>query len=408
MSELKKKKSQKENDSSKSLGDKKQSKETEKTLQNSSNSSTSNVDITTELVSCKYPVYCCSSNNNLIAVGGGGGKASTGVPNGINLFQWSKQDKIHRFKELELLVTPDCVSNMSFQNDKDTLAYGIDYTVHVVEYLNGKFRNQKEIDIRDATSGNSGLNKQGEKYEIQSMRFNQTNDRLLVLDNDKIIKIFNTENYKLLKVINSTHLKEINSFDIHPTSTYLATTSKDQSCKIINLLSGKVEHTLQYKHRKQTLAFRGCRFSPDSVYLYTCQSIPKSKQHPGCSVVSKWEFLNGICKEIQSKEFQNSHNTSFELSPNGKYLAIGTADSMITVLSAETLSKVDKWEPHGFIITDLKFSPDSSSVFSVSVDYTCRSHLIGQNSSSESNHMKIILILISLIVLILAYVYNKN
>eukprot|EP01132_Coremiostelium_polycephalum_P004881 gene4881-6087_t len=334
-----------------------------------------------DIVALRFPIFCCSGGGKgLIAAGGGGGTAKTGIPNGVSLFKWAASDSLadHKFIQLGTHDTKDCIPYLAFHEKEDIFAYGINSNCYIVEYSKGEFIVKKEFSITPEDK-DSPLN--NHKYELCQVKFSKNSDRLVTIGSDGLVRVWSLPSYSPIKSLPSNHADEINDFDIHPSSSYVVTTAKDKTCKILNILNGRIEKTLSYSHKDVALGFRGCRFSPDGLYLYTAQSLPRNKSFKGCTVVSKWGFPSG--KLELSNEIHSVHNTSFEISPNGKYLAIGTADSMITVIDTETLKRVDRWEAHGFIITGVCFSPDNDSVFSVSADYTAKSHKIGSGKKEQ-------------------------
>ncbi|KAF2069947.1 hypothetical protein CYY_008734 [Polysphondylium violaceum] len=339
-----------------------------------------------------YPIFCCSTSNSaekqLIAVGGGGGTSKTGIPNGITLFKWGQDSKFHT---LDTYNTIDCIPFVTFLDNKNIFAYPIGSMCYIVEYLgDSKFKELKSFDSSQSTSTSSTLtsstsstssDKKDEKYELRFIKFSKSGERLVTIGSDNVVKVWSYPSIQFIKSIPTSHSDEITDFDLNPASTHVVTTSRDKTCKIINILNGKVENTLKYKQKNQDLAFRGCRFSQNGLYLYTAQSLPRTKTFSSCTILSKWEFSTG--KEEFSKQVATVNNTSFELSPDGKRVAIGTADSFVSVFDIDTFNLIDRWEPHTFVITGICFSPDSSSIFSTSADYTCKSHKIGSSKSKK-------------------------
>jgi len=365
-----------------------------------------------------YPIFCCSTSTStelpIIAVGGGGGTSKTGVPNGITLFKWGEDSKFH---QLETYNTLDCIPLITFLDNKNVFAYPIGSMCYIVEYLGqGKFKELKSFDaqgsgssstssLASSTSSASSLaSSTNEKFELRFIKFSKNGERLVTIGSDNVIKIWSYPSIQFIKSIPTNHTDEITDFDFNPSSTHIATTSRDKSCKIINILSGKIENTLKYKQKNVDLAFRGCRFSNNGLYLYTAQSLPRTKTFNSCTVLSKWEFSTG--KEEFSKQVATVNNTSFELSPNGKRIAIGTADSCVSVYDIDTFNQIDRWEPHTFVITGICFSPDTSTIFSTSADYTCKSHKIGSSKSLKKLDFKLLVIL-ALFILLISFLLNK-
>ncbi|KAK5580376.1 hypothetical protein RB653_000392 [Dictyostelium firmibasis] len=415
---------------------------------------------TTDRIKLNYPIFCCSSSNNVktpyIVTGGGGGNSKTGVPNAITLLKWNLEgSSSSEFQLIDQMDTSDCIPYVAFNDNKNQVAYGIGTTCYIVDYKNNKLEKLSQFDINKNIPSNayhlaikassttttlqtsdtnenksSNINSENNKNnnnendelstpsseslcstssasmsgEIKLIKFNKDGDRIIIVDDKNLIKIWSLPSLNFIKMISTQHTAEITDIDIHPASTHLLTTSRDCSAKIINLLNGKIEFTLLHK-QKPKLVFRGGKFTSDGLYCYSAQSIPKGKNSMGCTVLSKWNFSTG--QEELFKEVDIYHNTCFSLSPDNKIIAIVTADGKITAYSSDTFKQLDKWEPHDFVVTGACFSPDSSTVFSSSADYNCKSHRIGFGSKSNSTKFFKVLFILAIVILILSLIFGQ-
>ncbi|EGG20819.1 WD-40 repeat-containing protein [Cavenderia fasciculata] len=326
----------------------------------------------------KYPLFSCASggNTDLVAVGGGGGVSKTGVPNGVTVFRWVEG----MLQQLETLTADDCVSNIAFHPSLDQFAYGTRSNCHIVNFNNKLTSFEvkqtfESIPPKESKKVEESSGKREEPLLQQTCRYNRDGNRLITGGSDNSVRVWKMPECKLLNTLRGEHSDEITDVDIHPHGSHIVTTSKDKTCRVWNLVSGKVEHTFRRKHNGVDLGFRGCRFSVDGLSIFVVLSTPRGKNTAGIAIVSQYNLATG--REEQTRQVHTVHNTCFELSPNGKYLAIGTGDSFITVVDTDSLKRVDRWEPHEFVITGIAFSPDSQNVVSVSADYTITAHKIG-------------------------------
>ncbi|EAL64376.1 WD-40 repeat-containing protein [Dictyostelium discoideum AX4] len=412
---------------------------------------------TTDKIKLNYPVFCCSSSTNVkspyIVTGGGGGNSKTGVPNAITLLKWNLEgSSSSEFQLIDQMDTEDCIPYVTFNDSKNQIAYPVGTICHIVDYKNDKLEKVLQFDINknipsnayhlaikatssspslnDVKSNEANTNNENESTttttpssasasstpslcsttltslstEIKLIKFNKDGDRIIIVDDKNLIKVWSLPSLNFIKIISPQHSGEITDIDIHPASSHILTTSRDCSAKIINLLNGKIEFTLLHK-QKPKLVFRGCKFTSDGLYCYTAQSIPKGKNSIGCTVLSKWNFTTG--KEESFKEVDIYHNTCFALSSDNKTIVIVTADAKITAYNSETFKPLDKWEPHDFVVTGACFSPDNSTIFSSSADYNCKSHRIGFGSKSNSTKLIKALFILAIIVLILSLIFAQ-
>ncbi|GAM21317.1 hypothetical protein SAMD00019534_044920 [Acytostelium subglobosum LB1] len=371
-------------------------------------SSTSSTPTSITEYSLRYPIFCCASGgkSKLLAVGGGGGASKTGIPNGVALFKWNGT----KFTFLAEHTTADCITNLAMHPTADTFAYSIGNKCYVVNFnaSNKTFVHFKQFEsvsrfqaevgspnssdsgeeemTHSDTSSKSSAQVKNVPLEQYCCRYSPAGDLLVTSGSDRSIKVWEVPAYTLAHEINNCHTDEVTSLDVNNSNTYMVTTSKDKTCKVWNLLSGRVEQVLHYDIGGQELTFRGCRFLDGGLNLLTCMSRPKSGKVGGCTYVGKWKVASGKL-EASQQIHGKMHNTCMELSANQKTLAVGTADSNVTAIKVGTLSRVDRWEPHDFVITGVTFSPDNESVCSVSANYSLKSHKVTPRLIvSESTH----------------------
>eukprot|EP01133_Synstelium_polycarpum_P007241 gene7241-8418_t len=395
-----------------------------KTTNSGSTTTTATTTTTTpEVVAVKedllrYPIFCCATGgkSGIVAVGGGGGAQRTGIPNGLQLYKWVDG----KIAQLAPHATLDCVPNVAIHPTEDLIAYGIGPTCHIVEYnrhtdvfasitsfktveideqptttspapeqkkdkkktpskspSNGKDKDTTETEETAAPApATPVVKKNAPPVEQLSVRFNKSGDKLVTAGSDNVVRVWSVPKYTMVKSLTVGHTDEITDIDIHPQASHIITTSKDKTARLWNLLSGKVEHTLRVKHNGIDLGFRGARFSrPDGLALYTAASMPRGKAFNGCTVLTRWNTVTG--EQEAQMLVHTLHNTCMEMSPSGRYIAIGTADSYVSVIDTTTMRRVDRWEPHDFVITGLCFSPDNEHVLSVSANYEVKTHQIG-------------------------------
>ncbi|EFA82413.1 WD-40 repeat-containing protein [Heterostelium album PN500] len=401
----------------------------------------------------KYPLFCCGSGgkSKLVAVGGGGGKSKTGVANGIALYRWC-EDGIH-VEQVGTYKADDCVTNVDIHPKKDNIAIIVSQQFLILDFKkdntfvllhqfdlipeesnsndsdnsssnssSGKGKNKKNskqagekdgdadeksvatdaaAEQDSAANNNNNNKKKPIKFEQFNLRYSPNGERLITSGADGVVRIWDTANYRLVNEYSHCHIDEINAIDTNNANTHMVTSSKDRTCKVWNLLSGRLEHTLKFEHDGKDLEFRGCRFLTGGLELVTVQFRPNTKKVKGCTHVTRWSTTTG--KKEFTKQIHTMHNTCAELSNDGLSLAVATSDNLVTIVDTVSFRRLDRWEPHDFVITGLAYSPNNKSVFSASANYSVKSHQIGTGAKELDYKL---IFLLALLILIVSIIYN--
>ena len=112
-------------------------------------------------------------------------------------------------------------------------------------------------------------------------------------------------------------------------------------------------------------------FSPDGHYLVSGS---------GDKTARKWEMESGRCLFVLSiDDVTTGENgpldagvTSVVLSPDGKFLAAGSLDTIVRIWDASTGKLLDKLKGHHDSVYSVSFSPDGKFLVSGSLDKTLK------------------------------------
>jgi len=139
---------------------------------------------------------------------------------------------------------------------------------------------------------------------------------------------------------------------------------------VIGKMDGKVikledksncEEIFSIKPRTAQHEFRVCRFAPTGGHFFTSQNINRKE-----ASVTKWGLHTK--KEIMTKQIiRGYHHTAFDISSCGRYLALGSVNGDIVVVSSADLSKIMFLAVHSFCVSDVTFFSDHSDKKKISV-----------------------------------------
>eukprot|EP01102_Stenamoeba_stenopodia_P016832 TRINITY_DN5925_c0_g2_i1.p1 TRINITY_DN5925_c0_g2~~TRINITY_DN5925_c0_g2_i1.p1 ORF type:complete len:377 (-),score=86.53 TRINITY_DN5925_c0_g2_i1:122-1144(-) len=334
-------------------------------------------------------------------IGGGGGSAKTGIPNQMVLYSIDLEK--HRFQKRQTIVIPNATNCVALRTQGRLLACAVDDMLHLICY--------NPIARRHFTLGKVKADHDKEP-ELKVVSFNAAGNRILTGGADGVVRLWtwkedNNENEekpkKGGKKVDTDDdekgslqvVKELKNEQSVADAAWCVADDKvivvaysNKTCRVWNTESGATLKTIQLDRPGYT--FRNCRWL-DEKRIVTLE-VEKRK----ASFVSIWDTTSG--KRIRSTTATKETGVSFNLSPDGKYIAVGSPDGNVVVLKTESISKVMSITPHDFVVTGVAFTPDSRSIVSTSFDKTCSINPIKESGSTW-------IILLSLLVLLIAFYF---
>ncbi|KAL8279445.1 hypothetical protein RQP46_008257 [Phenoliferia psychrophenolica] len=161
----------------------------------------------------------------------------------------------------------------------------------------------------------------------------------------------------------------IRSASFSPDGKLLATGSEDRAVRIWNIAQKRISKVFQgHKSEIYSLAF-----SPDGKRLVSGS---------GDKTARIWDMDTGTCVytlSIEQDVFTDQNNgpidagvTSVVMSPDGKYLAAGSLDTVVRIWDAASGKLLDKLKGHKDSVYSVAFSPDGHYLVSGSLDKTLK------------------------------------
>ncbi|GAA5989426.1 hypothetical protein JCM10908_000469 [Rhodotorula pacifica] len=164
----------------------------------------------------------------------------------------------------------------------------------------------------------------------------------------------------------------IRSVSFSPDGKYLATGSEDRIVRIWNLAQKRILQVFQ-GHKSEIYSLT---FSPDGRRLVSGS---------GDKTARMWDLETGSCIfTLTIDDITIAENgpvdagvTSVVFSPDGKFLAAGSLDTVVRIWDAETGQLLDKLKGHMDSVYSVAFSPDGRYLVSGSLDKTLKMFDIG-------------------------------
>ncbi|KAJ3703760.1 hypothetical protein LUZ61_007465 [Rhynchospora tenuis] len=335
-----------------------------------------------------------ASDTLLVALGGGGGEGRSGVPNALVV---SGFDFPSRSLSDEPVIRIGTESDLPYRMAIHPKGDGI-----ICSFPNGcrwfkwdlpGSRDCKRLALNPSEENLTQL----ENVSLQALCFNEEGSVLATGSEDGNLRVFKWPNMEsmLSEVVDDNSIKDLDfSYD----GKYLASLRNSGPCRIWDMKSSSVIANLA---REAGEIFRFCRFShssDDNQVLFVVA------MHNDQGKIITWNTTTW--KRIGSKRVVKDPISAFNISPDGKFIAVGTIEGGVVVLNSKNLqvhSIIKK--AHLGLLTSLVFSHDSRALLSSSFDSTARVTTI---EAKKSNGLSLWLVFLVIIVAMLAYYLQSN
>ena len=167
------------------------------------------------------------------------------------------------------------------------------------------------------------------------------------------------------------HTGQILAVSFHPNDALVGTVAKDGTCRIWNVVSGKMVREVSCvpslsgssppgAPSNPKLEYKDCLFSTGGVYMFTIQSTER-----GAIYLVEWRTtkVRTAMQLTYSRRMRlyKYPSTRLTMSEGGDYLAIGNIDGTVTIIDVDTFSKVSTTQCHSVPVTGVGFAPDAAA-----------------------------------------------
>ncbi|KAK4363188.1 hypothetical protein RND71_018429 [Anisodus tanguticus] len=218
-----------------------------------------------------------------------------------------------------------------------------------------------------------------------ALTFNNEGSLLAVGGEDGKLRVYKWPSMENILDQDNAHAS-VKDLDFSPDGKFLASVGSGP-CRIWDVSKSTSAASLKKENDE---IFGSCRFSPINdenqvLYIITMRDQGGS--------VSKWS--TATWKRIKSKRVVRDPICAFNVSPNGKLLAVGTIEGDVLIVSSNNfqVQNVVK-KAHLGLVTTLKFSEDSRALLSSSLDSRVRVTIIKEEKKSGVSLWIVILVLL--------------
>ncbi|CAE6062093.1 unnamed protein product [Arabidopsis arenosa] len=335
-----------------------------------------------------------SSSRSCIVLSGGGGEGRSGIPNVI------------------LICRVDLNTNSLSEQPLGRLVVGTDLpyrmAVHpreggLISALPNSCRLFHWEDIMSREDNQAGEESEEVIKELKdvgqqlALAFNQEGSVLAAGAEDGTLRVFEWPSMKTLLNESKAH-SSVKSLTFSESGKFLVSLD-GPVCRVWDVNASAAVASLS---KEKDEMFASCRFSVDSAgneVLYIAANTER-----GGSIIT-WDSKSW--KRKWSKPIKKNSISAFNVSADGKLLAIGTLEGDVLILEStrmQTIQVVKK--AHLGLVTALTFSPDSRGLVSVSFDSRARLTMIEQKGDKPGIRWWLLILLVVLLYVV-AYYYIK-
>ncbi|XP_059282150.1 SEC12-like protein 2 isoform X1 [Lycium ferocissimum] len=230
-----------------------------------------------------------------------------------------------------------------------------------------------------------------------ALTFNHEGSLLAVGGEDGKLRVYKWPSMENILDQDNAHAS-VKDLDFSPDGKFLASAGSGP-CRIWDVSKSKSVASLMKENDE---IFGSCRFSPINdenqiLYIITMRDQGGS--------ISKWSTTTW--KRIKSKRIVRDPICAFNVSPNGKLLAVGTIEGDVLIVSSNNfqVQNVVK-KAHLGLVTTLKFSEDSRALLSASMDSRVRVTII--KDEEKKSGLSLWIVMLVLLIAIAVYYAASN
>jgi len=198
----------------------------------------------------------------------------------------------------------------------------------------------------------------GHNDSVDQLCWDPTNpDRLATASGDKTVRLWDAREKGKPAYTIPTSGENIN-IAYSPDGLYIAVGNKDDCLSIIDTRRAKVFKRTQFKYEVNEFSWD---VSGKYFFLTTGQSS-------GMGTVEVMDFKRESVSILKSIPAHTGHCYCMDVDPNGRYIAVGSADAMVSVWDLEDLMCVQTFSRLDWPIRTVSFSHDGNYVAAGSED----------------------------------------
>ncbi|EOY00980.1 hypothetical protein QUC31_014011 [Theobroma cacao] len=336
-----------------------------------------------------------STSQNYVVFSGGGGEGRSGIPNAIVVSHVDfASNSLSEQPVFKLGTDSDLPYRMTVHPRGDGIICALQQSCRLFEWEEPQDNEVQNLGVKVSEKVLTQLEDVGQQL---ALRFNSEGSILAVGGEDGSLRVFKWPSMEIILNEAQAH-SSVKDLDFSCDGKFLVSLGSGL-CRIWDVESSKVVASLA-KGNDEVFAF--CRFSKindkDPV-LY----IAAVTDHGGN--VLTWNTTTW--KRMRSNRVVREAISAFNVSADGKFLAVGTVGGDIFIINSSNMrAQMMVKKAHLGLVTALTFSHDSRALISASLDSSARVTLI--KDKTKTGGMSWMIIFIVLLLAIAVYFMKEK
>ncbi|XVF85364.1 hypothetical protein PTKIN_Ptkin17bG0111500 [Pterospermum kingtungense] len=336
-----------------------------------------------------------TASENYVVLAGGGGEGHSGIPNAILVshvdFAYNSLSDQPVFK---LGTGSDLPYRMTVHPRGDGIICALQQSCRLFEWEESEGNGVHKLGVKASEKVLTQLEDVGQQL---ALRFNSEGSMLAVGGEDGNLRVFKWPSMEIILNEAKAH-SSVKDLDFSYDGKFLVSLGSGL-CRIWDVTSSKVVASLA-KGNDEVFAF--CRFSQindRNQVLYIAAITDR-----GGSILT-WNTT--MWKRMCSNRVVREAISSFNVSADGKFLALGTVGGDLFIVNSSNMRvQMMVKRAHLGLVTALTFSPDSRTLVSASMDSSARVTAI--KDKKKSGGMSWLIIFVVLLAIAVYFMKEKG
>ncbi|GMH15169.1 hypothetical protein Nepgr_017010 [Nepenthes gracilis] len=337
-----------------------------------------------------------ASTQNYLVLAGGGGEGRSGIPNALLLAQFDFASNSLSDSPVDKLGTgADLPYRMAVHPDGEGLICSLPKSCRWFKWNTTKSHEKHKLGLTISEEVLTELEDVGQQLAVT---FSDNGSLFAAGGEDGKLRVFKWPTMEIILNEGQSY-SAVKNLDFSVDGKFLVSVGSGGPCRVWDVTSSKAVALLQ-KENDEVIGF--CRFSRGSdgnQVLYTT-----SMQGERGSIVT-WNTSSW--NRMASKQIIRDPISAFNVSDDGKLLAIGTIQGDILVINSTNMHvQMTVKKAHLGLVTALMFSSNSRALVSASLDSSARVTIIQAKNKSGFNYW--IIVIIGLLAILVYLVKTKG
>ncbi|KAJ9135779.1 hypothetical protein P3X46_032921 [Hevea brasiliensis] len=334
------------------------------------------------------------SDQYYVVLAGGGGEGCSGIPNAIVLAQFDfASNSLSAQPVAKLGLGSDVPYRMVVHPGGDGLLCALPKSCRFFDWDEVKDNDAHRLSLKESEKVLTQLEDIGQQL---ALAFNNDGSVFAVGGEDGYLRVFKWPSMEIILNEAEAHAS-LKDLSFSPDGKFLVSLGSRGPGRVWDVTSSTVVASLSKDNDE---VFAMCRFSQSSdktQVLYIAAITGKGGS------IQTWD--SSSWKRIGSKHISRDSVSSFSVSPDGKFLAMGTVEGDVLIINPINMRvQTVVRKAHLGMVTALAFSHDSRALVSASMDSSARVTLVEEKKSGGLS----LWIILFIILLAIAAYFMKN